>query len=376
MAELYNKKRAKSLKRAGRKSVSIVINAQEPVKTTADQEKAGWEGKWDKGGWEFGGKEGYLAWCMVKSALKISTTRQTLLGFASSTNNSDMTKTLSDKILHELPDFILLELQSQSEILNTLSDRPILLPIESLLPSRQFRSKRGINWFKIISYYSRLIQRCYWQKVTLHLSESDWALHYNFTTPSVYAKAKAVFNFLNSYCTAFKACLMPSLPHLSMLPGSTFAGGVTSHREPQLVASDADVTVIWSNNPFSSMLAAKSEPPLPISDRITGYFAMNLKSVNFPVHAEPYILGIEMHVIHTSVRELSEVYSNWEQLAKVVSVYLDARAAMRPVSRSPSKQRKVEKSIQPPEEVVVGIPKAVREITTFLQSKAKVDMYM
>ena len=372
LAELYGKKKARSLKRSDRrKSVSIVINADEPAKSTGGEEKEkekGWEGKWDKGGWEYGGKEGYLAWCMVRSALKIANSRQTLLGFASSTNSADMTKQLGDKILHDLPDFVLLELEPRCETLDMLSNKPLVLPIERLLPSRQFRTKKGINWFKIINYYNRLVQRCYWQKVALHLPDSDWSLHYNFATPSVYTKTKAVFNFLNSHCNVFKSCLLPSIPQLSMLPGGSitpYTGNTGIHREPHLAASETEVTILWYSNPFSTLLAAGS---LPTSQAISGYYAMNYRTVNFPIHNEPYILGIETHVIHTSVRALTDLYEKWEELAKIVTGFLDSRA-IRPTSRSPSKVKKAEKSImQPPEEVAAAIPVAVKEVAKFLKS--------
>lgn len=378
LAELYNRKKAKCLKRGERRrSVSIVIDAVDDLSKPAS-EKDKEKDKALESKWETGGKEGYLSWCMIKSAMKISQSRQTLLGYASSTNTPEMTKPLPEKILHELPDFVLLELQAQCESLDTLSNKPVLLPIDSLLPSKQFRPKVSLNWFKIINYYSRLVQSCFWRKFTLHLPDSDWELHSNFVTTSIYPKTKALFSFLVSHCPSFKACMMPSLQHLSMLPGGIHTSGGTSvHRDSHLVASDTDATVMWYSNPFSPLLA----PPqlgrggaeeLPTSDRIAGYFALNSKVVSFPLHTEPHLLGMETYVIHTSLRKLMELHKRWEELGKAVSTWLDAKAALRPISRSPSKQKKAEKSIQPPEEVVRGIPKAVREAAIFLDSKSKV----
>lgn len=372
LAELYNKK--KKLKTLNPKKYDRRRSFVPPEgdESPGKVDKSGWEGKWDKGGWDLGGKENYLSWCMVKSVLKISSARQSLQALASAANNADLTRPLSEKVLHEMPDFILLELQSQCETLDTLSSKPVLLPIESLLPSKQYRPNVSLSWFKIINYFNRLIQRCYWQKLSLHLPDSDWELHFNYITPSVYTKTKAVFGFLVSQCPAFKSCVVPALPQLSMLPGGTFSpwtGGVISHRDPHLIASDTDVTIVWYNNPLPPFLLGASQ--LSVSDRITGYFAMNFKSVNFPLHAEPYLLGMDSHVFHTSLTQLSKLHKDWKELSSRALVYLDAKASMRPVSRSPSKQRRAEKSILPPEELVKEIAVAVRDVSDFFDSKAR-----
>lgn len=401
LAELYHKKKVRRSER--RKSVSIVLNAGPPASTGAtttgseqgqDREKAGGgsgSGRESSASrtervptaamWESGGKEGYLAWCMVRATQRIWTARQALQGLASSASHQEMTKPLSDKILQDLPDFALLELQVQCKTLQQLGSKAVLLPIESLLPSRQFRPRKVLNWFKVVNYFSRLVQRCYWQKATLHLPDSDWALHYNFTTLSVYAKAKAVYNFLNTHCTAFKPCVMPPLPQLSMLPGGTYSpwtGSMSVHREPHLAAGETEVTVVWCSNPFSPLCGEGAEsghPTSAASEHITGYFAMNTRAVYFPISNEPHTLGVETHIIHTSLRELSELHGNWVELGKLVGVYLDSRALLRPSSRSPSKIRRAEKNMQPPEEVVTGIPRVVKETATFLHSKAKVKLF-
>ncbi len=340
---------------------------------------ANWEGKWDRGGWDLGGKENYLAWCMIKSALRLTTARQSLQGLAASASNPDMTKPLTEKALHDMPDFILLELCPESPALRALSSRAGLLPIESLLPSRQHRPNLSISWLKVINYYNHLLRRCYWQKVALQLPDSDWDLHYHYATPRLFAKARAVLAFLSALCPHFKSCLMPPIPQLSMLPSGTFspwAGSAVTphiHREPQLMAGDADVTIIWYRSFLPPILSAADPTykPHPSSDRIIGYFAMNLKPVNFPIHAEPYLLGIDTHVCHTSLSKLKEMHEDLEELSKAVKAYMDARSSIRPVSRSPLKQRKAEKSAHPPDELVRSVRKAVKDISCFFDSKAK-----
>lgn len=364
LAELYSRKKPKPHRRSERRMSSLV---EPEVLSTS---------KVEKGGWDQGGKENYLAWCMVKSALKVSSARHSLQGHASAASSPELTKPLSERVLQDLPDFVLLDLYPQCKSLEVLANRPVVLPIESLLLSRQFRPLVTLNWFKIISYYNKLVQRCSWQKVSLGLSDSDWGLRYNYTTPLVFVKTKAVHDFLCVHCHLFRTCVIPILPQLSMLPMGGVAGSSMSHREPHLTAGEMDVTIVWYTHPVPSSLivtrrTADEAELVPASDRITGYFAMNLKSVNFPVHSEPHALGMETHVVHTSLSRLSTLHDNWKALSGAMSAYLESKAAMRPTSRSLSKQRRAEKNLQPPEELMKGIAKAVKEVASFFESKAK-----
>ena len=171
---------------------------------------------------------------------------------------------------------------------------------------------------------------------------------------------------------------------VSMLPSGTYspwmAGSVTPHvhKEPYLMAGDADVSVIWYHTPLPPVLQATAvtltDPahgPRPPSDRIVGYFAMNAKPVNFPIQAEPYHLGMDTHVCHASLAQLRELHANWEELARRAKSYLETRGSVRPISRSPSQQRKAERSVPPPEELVRDIGKAVRELASFFNAKPK-----
>lgn len=332
-----------------------------------------------KPGLELGGKDSYLAWCMVRSALKVTSARQALQGFASAANTHELTKPLSERVLQDLPDFVLLDLYPQCKSLETLVNIPVILPVESLLLSRQYRPKVKLNWFKIIGYYNRLVQRCSWQKVTLGFPHSDWGLQYNHTTPLMFTKTKAVHSFLFAHCNLFRSCVIPSLPQPISPPSMTGAipNAPSVHREPHLVVGEMDVTVIWYATPVPSSLlsgkraAADDADILPASDRITGYFAMNLKPVNFPAHSEPHVLGMETHMVHTSLKKLSALHERWKEMEKSVVGYLDAKTAMRPISRSPSKQKRAEKNIQPPEDLMKSIAKAVKEVAIFFDSKAK-----
>jgi hypothetical protein len=371
LAELYNKKRSKPLglsRRSDRRRSSLIDPDSLPGSKTPGMEL--------KGAWEQGGKDCYLAWCMVKSALKTTSARQVLQGFASAANNLDLIKSLTERVRQDLPDFVLLDLYPQCKSLETLTNKPVLLPVESLLPSRQYRPKVKLNWFKIISYYNRLVQRCSWQKASLGLQDSNWGLHYNHMTPLVFTKAKAVHSFLCTYCPHFRTSVIPTLPQPTMLPSGA-ANVSTLHREPHLTAGEMDATVIWYANPmppslFTNRIGMGDDAEVvPISDRITGYFAMNMRSVSFPVQCEPHLLGIETHMVHTSLKKLSALHEQWKEMGKDAAVYLDSKSSMRPISRSVSKQKRADKNIQPPEELLKNITKAVKEVASFFESKAK-----
>lgn len=371
LAELYNRKRSKLPKRSDRRCSIIdpdCLSSKAPP------------GLEIRGGWEHGGKDSYLAWCLVKSALKVTSARQALQGFSSAANTQELTKPLSERVCQDLPDFVLLDLYPQCKSLETLANKPVILPVESLLPSRQYRPKVKLNWFKILGYYNRLVQRCSWQKMSLGFPHSDWGLRYNHMTPLVFTKAKAVHSFLCAHCALFRSCIIPTLPTLvqpGMLPAvGAVSNAPTSHREPHLVVGEMDVTVIWYVTPVPSMLLSSKRAGgdaeiVPVSDRITGYFAINLKPVNFPVHSEPQLLGMETHVVHTSLKKLSALHDRWKEMEKGVAGYMDAKTAVRPISRSPSKQKRAEKNIQPPDELMKSIAKAVKEVATFFDSKAK-----
>ena len=357
LSELHNKRKCKVMKRP-------VLDRRTPSPM-------------DQGTWEQGGRDNYLSWCTIKSALKTSTARQTLLSYACAANNADLNKTLPEKALLDLPDFVLLDLSPQCLTLDLLVSKPVIMPVESLLLSRQYRPKITLTWFKIINYYHRLIQRCFWQKVSLQLPHSDWMLHYNTATPLLYGKAKALFGFLSTHCGPFRSCQIPVFPQQvvpsgGLAPWTTLTGG--THREPHLQASDIEVTIIWHTNPLpSSSLpsAEQAESSTSADNKITGYFALNLKTVGFPIHQEPHLLGIDTHMFHTSLHKLACVHDTWKELSKAVSAFLDSRANMRPVSRSPSKQRKVDRSIHPPDDLVKRITKAVKSVAVLFESKAK-----
>ena len=316
--------------------------------------------RWDKEHW----KEGYLAWCMIKLALQTSTAEKSFQALVLTVQNNDLTKPLSDRVLQDLPDFALHELCPQSEAMDILMSQIDILPIESHMPSKQQRLDVGLNWFKIINYCYRLIQRCYWQKAPLDLSTSEWNLHYHSMTPFLHTKAKAMVSFLSAHCSSFKACLIPPLPRSAFQQGIGVLPKKISSCEPHLTAHESEVVIYWHKDNHPVVPSCDSVPisePILESDRITGYFAMNHRSVQYPNNSDSHYLGLETHIVHISNKKLSELHESWKELTRRVNAYLEAKANTRPVSRSPSKQKKKDAMMQPPEELVKAVAEGVKK---------------
>ena len=86
---------------------------------------------------------------------------------------------------------------------------------------------------------------------------------------------------------------------------------------------------------------------------------MNAKAVHTQSTVNSASLGTEVYIVQTTVKGLEDVYGVWEELAASTKAYVDARATTRPISRSPSKQKKSEKAMKVPQEVVERLHSAI-----------------
>ena len=335
------------------------------------------------------GRESYLAWCMVRSALHSCSTSQQLQVLASELHNEEISRHLTDKMLDDLPDFVLLDLCPSENFLQALATDVRSPPIEMMLPSTQYADTTGLTWFKIIGYFYKLLQTCFWQKAALNATRSPWMLHYGEQTPSTYSKCKALLNFLLQHCPPFKSCKLPSLPPLLSLSAAQRQSGgssgvqsaVVQQADAYLSAADNELTVLWMK-PFLSLrpdsrelddlddVVKDKEIKEADSDSIVGYFALNQKSVRTSVPPNLSSFGFESHIVRISVRQLSELHTLWKDLATTSKIVLaESRASSRPMSRSPSKQKKIEKPSQVPAELVECLEKAVINLAEAFGSK-------
>ena len=346
------------------------------------------------------GRESYLAWCMTKSAMQCHVASQQFRALCSELHNEDITKQLTDKMLDDLPDFALFDLCPQEHSpLNVLAvETQVVPPIEVMLPSAQCVDTTNLTWFKVLVYFRKLLQSCFWQKGSLHATnscQSLWNLHYNELTPSTYSKCKALLSFLSQHCPPFRSCHLPSLPPLLALSSAGHqrpSGGTLSASGQQidsyLSAADSELTVMWTKSMFTrwdSVSAINKEGTMDgqscveqggernevaYSEDISGYFVLNQKSVRTSMPPNLSSYGFESHTVRMSVKKLSELYALWQELATASkAVLVESRSCSRALSRSPSKQKKMEKPFRVPPDLVESLETAVVNLAEALGSK-------
>ena len=308
------------------------------------------------------------AWSMVKLGLCVATAQQAFKVLISAMNDDAMMKSLPAKILADLPEFALLELCPPSETQDALTCTPTVLQINKLIPSKQCQQKEAtdLNWFKIVNFYYRLLQRCYWQKVSIGLAGSEWGLTYHSLTQSTHTKAQSLLGFISAHFPRFRPCLIPPMPPSLSNQHKHKASNAYRSVMELLTARDTEISLVWHQPSLPP--PTLSRPGLTRADTITGYFAMSTKAVLNYMKSDS---GVETHVIHTSLKELSLVYEMWRELEMKVRDFLDSKEAHTPKSRSPSKLRRSEKMIQPSEDLMRGIAMAVNKTAILFHFKPR-----
>ena len=370
-----------SRRRGSRSGLSLRPSTQEQERMS----KA--EREWNKER----GRETYLAWCMVKSAVQSHSVSHQLRALSVELHNEDVVKGLTDKAVDDLPDFALNDLCPSETLLQVLAtDEQGLPPIELMLPTAQHTDTTGLTWFKIVGYFRKLLQTCFWQKSSLEVSNSThspWLLHFSEQTPSTYAKCKALHSFLSQHCPSFKSCRVPPLPPFVSLSstgqrpsvGSQSAGG---QADAYLFAPDNELTVVWTK-PFLSLTSTsislnsdikivdedKKEKDVSAED-IVGLFALNQKAVRTSMPPNLPSFGFESHTVRMTVKKLSQLHAVWQELTTASrSVLVESRSSSRPMSRSPSKQKRMEKPFRVPQDLIESLETAVIDLADALGSK-------
>ena len=344
------------------------------------------------------GRESYLAWCMIKSAIQCGKASRQLTALSSELHNEEVTKQLPDKILDDLPDFVLLDLCTAENCLDQLATIKGEVPvIETMLPSAQHADTTGLTWFKILGYFSKLLRTCFLQKSLLNVATSSlpsWSLRYSEVTASTFSKCKALFSFLLQHCPSFKGCRLPPLSPLISLSAASGGqrqgggggvqsagggGGQQSDQFSHLNATDSELTVLWTK-PFVTIKPDSLQPDSKGSeassgaceqgderkcddDLTIGYFALNQKAVRTSMPPNISSFGFESHAVKMSVAKLTQLHSLWRELSTTSNtVLVESRSSSRPLSRSPSKQKKMEKPLRVPPELVEQLEAAVIDL--------------
>ena len=284
-----------------------------------------------------GSKEGYQAWCALKTASVCQESQEKLYQFSLELHNEEMNRQLSNKLLLKLPDFILMDLFGSKDIVTSLLHNADVPSIESLLPSAQSANPKGLTWFTLIGYLHTLLQQGFWSTAIT----KNWGLRTHTLSHKIIPKLQSIFMFLQSHCPPFsKYCTLPKPPSpLSMIiessdvesrdsiPHSSYVEAL-----PFLTATEGEVSVIW----YSSQSSNTSS-----KDVLYGLFSLNskpIKSILMNTHSM-CTSGAEVHMVTTHMSHLSQLRLVWEELANHCNSFLNEQLT-RPLSRSPSRMRK------------------------------------
>lgn len=307
-------------------------------------------------------------WYLVKLALQSIEVLANLQQYVSQIHNEDATK----HVMKDLPDFAALDLCPPTHLITMLGSSPDILLVESVLPSSPSVDTSKLNLFKVAGYFSKLAEQCSWNTSSLSVSNSNWHLHHHVLTPCVYPKAKALLSFLMTQSKSFsKISRLPSPPvGIFTHPTSKSSQPVIPSAatiESYLTASEAELTTVWT----SPLQLPHSRTDGITEKHITGYFAMNTKAVRAQNVDSSTSLGLNVHIVHTLVNDLEELYKVWNELAASMKVYIDSKASSRPVSRSLTKQKKVDKSMKVPQELVESLNSAIDQLRVTFGAKFK-----
>ncbi len=293
------------------------------------------------------------AWLFLKLASKTEQYMELLNQFVSQVSNEEATKPLLPRVFSDLPDFVLAALCPVSSDTASLWSGLELPPL-SLLPSSQTPPTTGITLIKLASQLKELLMQCFWQKASLGLTTSNWSIHTHTLSQNTYPLIKALCAFLSTYSTHLKGLKPPVLP------------GAKTSPEQHLTASENELTVLWTS-PY---------PAEALPGAVVGYFALNAKSIRSgSVSSDTLLQGVGCHVIKTTLAALEEVEAMWTELGELMTGYLDNKT--RPVSRSPSKQKKSERGVKVSQETIEASTRAVDCLKTLLGvTTSKVRSYV
>ena len=274
-------------------------------------------------------KEGYQAWCAMRTAAYTLQLVEKLHQLSSELHNVEMTTPLSDKLLSKLPDVVVLDLCGSTEGLSSMLYSLDMPTVDSLLPLSQSTTPKGITWFQLLGYYKRLLKQCFLS------SNSMWRLHVHCLTPHFLPRVRVLCSFLQTYCPNFsKFCDLPNVPPVFLSSERSDDDSSSADAPPYLTATEGEIAILWYT-PYDKS-----------SDIVNGLVALNTKPIKSLLYTNLHTMGIEVHIIKDVYHsQLVELCSVWEKLATACNEYLTQQAA-RPLSRSPSRmrQRSIEQS--------------------------------
>ena len=287
-------------------------------------------------------REAYVSWCAAKAAQQCMLSVQGLQTLTAELRNAAATRPLSEKAMRSLPDFALLDLIPLAPVgMKGLE----ALPVEQLIPNVQQYQQFSVNWFTVLTYTYKLLQRCFWSAKISSSGTSVWNLHHHSCTPRIFYQCRALLGFLKVHCSdLWSSAAFPAFPrtlHTTPTDGqrSISVAPPTLEELSYLQAGDQELTIVWSSPLLGS----------PQESSVLALFAFNYKSIKAHPPTNLSAVGIEVYSIPVSCLALNDLRTTWEELVDMTKAFLQNTAMPRPTSRSPSKQKmKLERSLLPP----------------------------
>lgn len=306
-------------------------------------------------------KDIYMAWCCLKTAQHAHLARETFKTLTSQLHHPELAKTIPDKALTDIPEFVLLECDHSNDDILTylLTSKDAPLPIDILVPSAQMVQSRGLTWFKIVAFTYSILSRCFWPSTTSDQNGRSFSSIHSLTS-SLYTRYYTLISFLHKHCPLFAtSCTLPSLPPSLVTPSSptkTTPGGVIFYPQSpsslrHLQANDREMTIVWYKPSCDSPLLllnirSRDHDDVMVGSRdqdddiILGVFGFNQKALKQPKIDSTSIPSVDVFNVHIRATDLEHLKQRWEELSDTAQNYLDSHLSGRPVSRSPSRLRK------------------------------------
>ena len=269
-------------------------------------------------------KESYrdkiVAWNCVKAAAAIKQSYSSLTTLTASLHKEDILKTLPDKALVDLPDFVLVEL------CGSVSPYQDPLPVEGLSPSRQSFSSTELTWLPILNYHCSLHR----QFTPVHGLLPNGLPADVITTSS---QCSNLHHFLSDHLPYYsKACVIPGIPKL-LIPYAISQQSATAMTGSYTPLGEWEVVILWNAPVFNP------------SQVLHGIVSFHHKS------STQQQATIRVFTVKVTSQELESLLSDWLQLG---SQHEQAISDSRQGDKASSKSKKKLKQLSSGTELEVS----------------------
>lgn len=224
-----------------------------------------------------------VAWNCVKAAATIKQSYLSLSTITASLHKEEILKTLPDRALVELPDFVLVELCGSA---SPFEDP---LPVESLSPSRQSFCSAELTWLPILNYHYSLHQ----QFTPTHGLLPN-GLPSDVTT--IASQCSNLHHFLSDHLPYYsKTCVIPAIPKV-LIPYAMSQQSAPAMTGSYAPVGEWEVLILWNTSVFNT------------SEVLHGIVSLHHKS------STQQQASIKVFTVRVMSQELESLLSDWLQL--------------------------------------------------------------